>query len=77
MITDIDVLREQLVRHLVLLQYVVVGARAREGGAEEESEESACGSIWISCALFSLIWMYVCVEWRSWGWGEIEGWMDG
>ena len=39
-VTDIDVLREQLVRHLVFLQYVVVGARAREGGAEEETEES-------------------------------------
>ena len=42
MVTDIDVLREQLVRHPVFLQYVVVGARAREGGAEEEAEESGC-----------------------------------
>lgn len=39
--TDIDVLGEQLVRHLVLLQDVVVGPRAREGGAEEEAEDPA------------------------------------
>lgn len=39
--TDINVLGEQLVRHLVLLQDVVVGPRAREGGAEEEAEDPA------------------------------------
>lgn len=32
--TDIDILGEQLVRHLVLLQDVVVRPRAREGGTE-------------------------------------------
>lgn len=42
--TDIDVLGEQLVRHLVFLQNVVVGARAREGGAEEEAEHSSSES---------------------------------
>lgn len=39
--TDIDILREQLVRHLVFLQDVVVGPCAREGGAEEEAEHPA------------------------------------
>ena len=38
--TDIDILREQLVRHPVFLQYVIVGARARKGGAEEEAKHS-------------------------------------
>ena len=35
----IDILREQLVRHLVFFQYVVVCARARKRGAEEEAED--------------------------------------
>lgn len=39
--TDIDVFGEQLVRHLVFLQDVVVCPRAREGGAEEEAEDPA------------------------------------
>ena len=32
--TDIDILCEQLIRHLVFLQDVVIRARAREGGPE-------------------------------------------
>ena len=54
--TDIDILREQLVGHFVFLQYVVVGARARERGAEEKAEYSGgwrgagqSGSIGCSC----------------------------
>ena len=39
--TDIDILGEQLVRHLVFLQDIVVGPRAREGGTEQEAEHSA------------------------------------
>ena len=39
--TDIDILREQLVRHLVLLQDVVIGPRARERGPEQEAEHPA------------------------------------
>ena len=38
--TDIDILREQLIRHLVFFQYVVVRPRARERRAEEEAEDS-------------------------------------
>ena len=36
--TNIDILREQLVRYLIFLQHVVIGAHARERGAEEEAE---------------------------------------
>ena len=39
--TDIDILGEQLVRHLVFLQDIVVGPRAREGGTKQEAEHSA------------------------------------
>ena len=39
--TDIDILREQLIRHLIFLQNVVISARARERGAEEEAKHPA------------------------------------
>ena len=39
--TDIDILCEQLVRHLVLLQDIVVGPRARERGSEQEAKHPA------------------------------------
>lgn len=39
--TDIDILCEQLVRHLVLLQNIVVGPRARERGSEQEAKHPA------------------------------------
>lgn len=42
--TDIDILCEQLVRHLVFLQDVVISPRAREGGTEEEAEHSSSES---------------------------------
>jgi hypothetical protein len=38
--THVDVLLQQVVGALVLLQYVVVDARARERRAEEEAEET-------------------------------------
>ncbi len=39
--TDIDILCEQLIRHLVFLQDVVIRPRAREGRPEQEAEHPA------------------------------------
>jgi hypothetical protein len=40
----IDILRQHLIRELIFLQNVVVDRCAREGGAEEEAEETGVQS---------------------------------
>lgn len=67
--TDIDILCEQLVRHLVFFQDVVISPRAREGGTEEEAEHSAGGDH----VSVSYGWKQATKRMFKW----VEVWFDG